>query len=487
MSLKVKNLLFTLLILIIISCKKEQEKKIIKPNIILINVDDLGWKDLGFMGSTYYETPNIDALAKEGLVFNNAYAGAANCAPSRACLISGLNTPRHGVFTVSPSDRGNKKTRKLVPIKNTSHLNNTIYTLPEMLKSAGYITASFGKWHVGDNPLKQGIDVNIGGSSKGNPGKGGYFSPYNIDFIKDGPKGEYLTDRLTNEAISFVEKFKDSTFFVYLPYYTVHTPIMGKEKLVEKFKNKKGNIGQNNPKYAAMVSSLDENIGKLLASIKANNLEKNTLVIFTSDNGGIRAISHQYPLRAGKGSYYEGGVRVPLIIKWPDSIAANTFTNQNASNLDFYPTLQNIVKPEKRATLLDGIDLSTTLKKGEIKNRDLFFHFPIYLQAYKKGKDQSRDPLFRTRPGSVIISGNWKLHHYFEDNAIELYNLQNDLSEKNNIANLYPQKVNELFKKLKDWRIETNAPIPTEKNLDYSFEFERQQKMNNNNKRSKKK
>ena len=481
MHLKAKNLLFILLPLFIISCKKEQEKKIRKPNIILINVDDLGWKDLGFMGSNYYETPNIDALSKEGLVFNNAYAGAANCAPSRACLISGLNTPRHGVFTVSPSDRGNIKTRKLVPIKNTKHLNNTIYTLPEMLKSAGYITASFGKWHVGDNPLKQGIDFNIGGSSKGNPGKGGYFSPYNIDFIKDGPKGEYLTDRLTNEAISFVEKFKDSTFFVYLPYYTVHTPLMGKEKLVEKFKHKKGIEGQNNPKYAAMVASMDENIGKLLTSIKANNLENNTLVIFTSDNGGIRAISHQDPLRAGKGSYYEGGIRVPLIIKWPDSIAPNTFTNQNASNLDFYPTLQNIVQPEKRATLLDGLDLNSVLKGEQIIDRDIFFHFPVYLQAYKKGKDESRDPLFRTRPGSVIISGNWKLHHYFEDDAIELYNLKDDISEKNNITDLHPKITNELYEKLEYWRFKTNAPIPSEKNPSYSLKFEKN-KISNINK-----
>ncbi|WP_343329233.1 sulfatase [Polaribacter staleyi] len=473
-----KLIFLTTLLLFCLSCTKVTPSKTIKkPNIILINVDDLGWKDLGLMGSSYYETPNIDAFAKEGMTFTRAYAGAANCAPSRACLISGLNTPRHGVFTVSPSDRGNKKTRKLIPIKNTEHLNDTTYTLPKMLKSAGYITGSFGKWHVGNNPLEQGIDVNIGGSSKGNPGKGGYFSPYNIDFIKNGPKGEYLTDRLTNEAISFVEKNKDTSFFLYLPYYTVHTPIMGKEKLIEKFKNKEGSNGQNNPEYAAMVTSLDENIGKLLKSVKAKGLEKNTLIIFTSDNGGIRAISHQNPLRAGKGSYYEGGIRVPLIIKWPENIIPNTTSNQIVSNLDFYPTLQQIAQPEKKANLLDGIDLNEIIKKNALINRDLFFHFPIYLQKYSKGNDGSRDSLFRTRPGSVIVSGNWKLHHYFEDDALELYNLDNDLGEKNNLADLNPNKANELLKKLETWREKTNAPIPTKKNLDYSEVFENQQKM----------
>jgi arylsulfatase A-like enzyme len=477
-----KNIIITFLsisVFLNLGCRtsgNEKESPKRKPNIVLINVDDLGWKDLGFMGSEYYETPHVDALAKEGLVFTNAYAGAANCAPSRACLLSGLNTPWHGIYTVSPSDRGNPKTRKLIPIKNTKHLNDTIYTLPQMLKSAGYTTANFGKWHVGDNPLKQGIDYNIGGSGKGNPGKNGYFSPYNIDNIEDGPDGEYLTDRLTTEAISFIEKSKDTTFFVYLPYYTVHTPIMGKEHLIEKFKNKQGFNGQNNPKYAAMVASMDENVGKLLRALKENGLEENTLVIFTSDNGGIRSISSQKPLRAGKGSYYEGGIRVPLIIKWPNHVKANTSTNQNVSNLDFYPTLQNITQPNKKAPLLDGIDLSPLYKGALLENRDLFYHFPIYLQNYSKNNDGSRDPLFRTRPGSVIISGNWKLHHYFEDNALEMYNLENDISEKNNLAKEYPEKAATLYKKLEDWRIKNNTPIPTEKNPDYDAEFEKQSK-----------
>ena len=461
-----------------LSCKAQKiTTNNIKPNIVLINVDDLGWKDLGFMGSTYYETPNVDKLAQEGMVFTNAYAGASNCAPSRACLISGLNTPRHGVYTVSPSDRGNPKTRKLIPIKNTDHLNNTFYTLPQMLKSAGYITGSFGKWHVGNDPSKQGIDVNVGGSSKGNPGSGGYFSPYKINNITDGPKGEYLTDRLTNEAISFVEKYKDSTFFLYLPYYTVHTPIMGKEALIEKFKKKKGSNGQDRPDYAAMVASMDENVGKLLKTLKENDLEKNTIIIFTSDNGGIKAISHQNPLRAGKGSYYEGGIRVPLVIKWPNHVQANTRISQPVSNMDFYPTLQNIVNPNKKTELLDGIDLNPVLKNQSIIERDLFFHFPIYLQAYKKGKDGSSDSLFRTRPGSVIISGDWKLHQYYEDNSFELYNLKTDLGETNNLAGKNPEKVKELYKKLNNWRIRTQASIPTERNANYDVAFEEKAKI----------
>lgn len=465
---------FCALISILGCIDKNPADPLTKPNILMINVDDLGWKDLGFMGSEYYETPNLDALAKEGMVFYNAYAGAANCAPSRACLLSGLNTPRHRVYTVSPSDRGDSKTRKLVPIKNTKHLSDNSYTLPRMLKSAGYVTGSFGKWHVGENPEKQGIDENVGGSSRGNPGKDGYFSPYTIDHISDGPKGEYLTDRLTHEAISFVEKYKDTTFFLYLPFYTVHTPIMGKEELIEKFKNKNGSNGQNRPDYAAMVASMDENIGKLLFYLKKNGLEKNTIVIFTSDNGGIRAISEQNPLRAGKGSYYEGGIRVPLIIKWPGKVAPNSTSKERISNLDFYPTLQHIVNPQKKAKVLDGLDFGPIFEGAALTNRDLFFHFPIYLQYYSKQKDDGRDPLFRTRPGSVIISGEWKLHEYFEDGELELYNLKSDVGEENNLAKEKPAKAQELLQKLNEWREKTQAPIPTTTNPNYDAVFEQQ-------------
>jgi arylsulfatase A-like enzyme len=463
--------------LILISCgsSTDSRKSAEKPNIILINVDDLGWKDLGFMGSEYYETPNLDALAKEGMVFYKAYAGAANCAPSRACLLSGHNTPWHGVYTVSPSERGHPKTRKLIPIKNTKHLGDSVYNLPRMLKNAGYVTGSFGKWHIGEDPTQQGIDVNVGGDSRGNPGGNGYFSPYKINNIEDGPEGEYLTDRLTREAIAFVEKYRDTTFFLYLPFYTVHGPIMGKDSLIAKFENKPGSNGQDRPDYAAMVASMDENVGKLLEKIKTSGLEENTLVIFTSDNGGIRDVSEQNPLRAGKGSYYEGGIRVPLIIKWPGEIEPGSTSDIRVSHLDFYPTLQNIVNPSKRADNLDGFDLGPIFKGDKLAERDLFFHFPVYLQAYSEVHDDGRDPLFRTRPGSVIISGDWKLHEYFEDGALELYNLKTDVGETNNLAKKNPEKANELLLKLREWRTKNDAPVPAEPNPQYDPIFERKQ------------
>ncbi|MBC9797177.1 sulfatase [Sinomicrobium weinanense] len=444
------------------------------PNIILINVDDLGWKDLGFMGSNYYETPNLDAFSKEGMVFTNAYASAANCAPSRACMISGLNTPEHGVYTVGSSARGDQRTRKLVPIRNTKYLKDSVYTLPEMLKSAGYLTASFGKWHIGTNPASQGIDYNIGGSDRGAPGKKGYFSPYNIDFIEDGPEGEYLTDRLTSEAITFLEENRDTTFFLYLPYYTVHTPIMGKPGLIEKFKDKKGNDGQNRPEYAAMVASMDENIGRILKTIDRLKLGRNTWIIFTSDNGGIRAVSEQNPLRAGKGSYYEGGIRVPLVMRWPGHIPESTVNTNRVTNLDFYPTIQEIVGPQQKAPHLDGLSLVSQFKDTTRVNRDLFFHFPVYLQAYDKTKDDGRDPLFRTRPGSVMISGDWKLHEYFEDGARELYYLKTDTGERNNLIDTYPEKARELYDKLVKWRTGKKAPVPQKKNPEYDARFERE-------------
>jgi arylsulfatase A-like enzyme len=442
------------------------------PNVLYINVDDLGWKDLGFMGSSYYETPHLDNLASEGMVFMQAYASAANCAPSRACLMSGQNTPRHGIYTVSNSDRGNPKTRKIIPAPNNEVLADSIYTLAEMFRDNGYSTGTFGKWHLGQDPKTQGFEINAGGSHHGNPGKGGYFSPYNVNFLEDGPDGEYLTDRLTSEAIKFMKDHQEKPFFLYLPYYSVHTPIMGKEAWVRKFEHKPGVLGQDSPDYAAMIASVDENVGRLLRELETLGLQENTLVIFTSDNGGIRDISHQDPLRAGKGSYYEGGIRVPLVIRWPGKISPGSHNDTPVTNLDFYPTLKKVVGSSKGPAILDGHDLSPLFAGNQLPDRSLFWHFPIYLQDYNPREDEGQDPLFRTRPGSVIRQGKWKLHEYFEDGTLELYNMEEDLGERNNLVKRHPQKVRELYQILQSWQKETKATIPRDPNPEYDPVFE---------------
>lgn len=450
----------------IFSCEKQEEKKATLPNIIYINIDDLGWKDLACTGSSYYETPNIDSLRRQGMLFTQAYAGAANCAPSRACLLTGLNTPRHGIYTVSNSERGKSSDRKIIPIANTTLLDTGFYTLAELLGESAYVSASMGKWHLGPDPRDQGFDVNVAGYEAGSPKS--YFSPYRNPNLEDGPEGEHLNDRLTNEAIKFISEKREKPFFLYLPFYSVHTPLQAKEELKTKFSQRKPGPGQSNSTYAAMIATVDYNIGKLMRTMDSLGISDNSLVIFTSDNGGIRAISSQEPLRAGKGSYYEGGIRVPMIVRWPGRVGANTISSQVVSNLDWFPTFMAIVGKDNEARNVDGINLLPFLTAQKpIENRTLFWHFPIYLQAYSTEKDDGRDPLFRTRPGSVVRSGNWKLHHYYEDNEFELYDLKNDLGERNNLADSLPDKLRELKLRLDQWRERTQAPVPDKINPDY--------------------
>ncbi|PCH71359.1 MAG: aryl-sulfate sulfohydrolase [Bacteroidales bacterium] len=448
--------------------KKKQEK----PNFLFILIDDLGWKDLGCMGSKYYETPNIDKLATEGVSFTNAYAPAANCAPSRACILSGQNTPRHGIYTVGSSERGDSRSRKLIPVENKTTLTDANLTFAEVLKGEGYRTGSIGKWHVGNDPRTQGFDVNIAGSHAGHPKS--YFSPYKNKNLIDGPEGEYLTDRLTCEAIQFLKESKDQPFCLYLPYFTVHTPIQGKKELIEKYKAKGGEKGQNNAAYAAMVESVDQNIGKLMQSLDDLGLAENTMLVFFSDNGGIAKISSQRPLRAGKGSYYEGGIREPMIIRWPKKIKGEQECDVPVSGLDFYPTfLEAAGVSLPKGKILDGESLIPMLTEGKSLQREaLYWHFPIYLQAIHPILDEARDPLFRTRPGSVIRVGDWKLHEYFEDGGIELYNLKEDLGEKENLVKKFPKKAKKLLRMLTKWRQKMNAPIPEEPNPQYDRDFE---------------
>lgn len=463
-------LLFTLTGIFFISCKEEinigQEMKNL-PNVVYINVDDLGWKDLGFMDDGYFETPHIDQFSTQSMLFTNSYASAANCAPSRACLMTGQYAPRHGIYTVSPSARGKTATRKLIPVKNVDSLRSALVTMADMFKLAGYTTGTFGKWHLGNNPLQQGFDVNVAGSLRGNPGKDGYFSPYKLSNIENGPKGEHLTDRLTSEAIQFLRKNKDDPFFLYLPFYSVHTPILAKEKLIEKYIAKTDNPLEINANYAAMVETMDTNVGRLLNELDALDLTKNTIVVFTSDNGGIRSIAPQNPLRAGKGSYYEGGTRVPCVIRWPGIIKPDTQSDQAIINIDFFPTFKEILNLELNEHALDGQSILPILKGNSIASRPLFWHFPIYLQSYDQAKDDGRDTLFRTRPGSTILVEGWKLHWYYEDQGIELYYLPDDPGERKNIAAKKPKKIEELLETLKTWQAKVGAPIPTELNPDY--------------------
>lgn len=468
-----KKLLFLVLFSLILSCQ-DSRNNITKPNVILINADDLGWADLSLMGSNYYETPNIDKLAESGITFYNAYASAANCAPSRASMLSGKYTTEHNIYTVGNSERGNKKTRKLIPIKNNKILDLDFILISEMFKSEGYTNGIFGKWHLGPEgfyPEQSGFDLNIGGCEKGGPGKGGYFSPYENPKIEDGPEGEYLTDRIGDETVKFIEDNQNSPFFAYVPFYSVHTPIQSKEKYREKYLNKTSDKYHNRSDYAAMIQSLDENVGKILNKIDELNLSEKTLIIFTSDNGGIRDISNQFPLRAGKGSYYEGGIKVPLIFSWKNKIKSKSKSFERVVNIDFFPTLKSILDYKNDNLELDGVDLSPIFKEQKIEERALYFHFPIYLEAYNVQKDNSFDPIFRTRPGSVIIKGDWKLHHYFEDNNLELYNLKNDISESNDLSKENIEKTLELFNDLKIWRDHRNAPIPTKLNPDYDKKF----------------
>ena len=467
---KLLSILFAFLI-VFISCQ-EDKKEDTKPNIVLILVDDLGWKDTHTYGSDYYQTPNLDKLAEGGMTFTNAYASASNCAPSRACLLSGLYTPRHGIYTVNSSERGKTRLRKLIPTPNETVLQDSIITIAEELKIAGYVTASIGKWHLGDDPCTQGFDVNVGGTHLGHPKS--YFSPYKNETLKDGDDGEYLTDRLTNEAIRFIEQNKEQKFFLYLPYFTVHTPLQAKKDLVEKYDKSDGDEGQNNPVYAAMIETMDRNVGRIIATLDSLKLSENTLLIFSSDNGGVARISAQQPLRYGKGSYYEGGIRVPLIVRWPGKIHPNLKSDVPVSNIDFYPTLLEVTGiAESISTKLDGKSLMPLLLgKNEFDTlRPIFWHFPIYLQSTNDQFKDGRDMYFRTRPGSVVRSGKWKLHEYFEDNAIELYNLEVDPGELNNLAEKHPEIVKKLYQSLLEWRTETNALVPNKQNPYYDESF----------------
>ena len=439
-----------------------------KPNIVLIYIDDYGWRDIGFNGTKFYETPNADRIAREGMIFRSAYSNGPNCAPSRACLMSGLYSPRHGIYTVANSDRGKASLRKIIPTKNTTVLADEFVTMAEALKMGGYTTATMGKWHLGKDPTTQGFDINIAGREWGSPSGGGYHSPYKYPNLVNKQKGEYLTDRLGSEAAKFIEAHKDKPFFLYLTHYAVHTPIQAKPELTSKYQKKPTVDQQTNAKYAAMIESMDDSVGTVLETLDRLKLADNTIVVFYSDNGGHAGATSNAPLRGSKGMLYEGGIRVPMAVRWPGVAKAGSVCEEPVIGIDLYPTLLEATKTKRPAKAqLDGTSLVPLLKDAQARlfRPALYWHFPAYLQ----GSTRRHGP-FRTTPAGAVRMGDWKLIEYFDDGTLELYNLVNDIGETGNLAKQQPKKTARLHAMLKAWRRATDAPVPTETNPQFDPE-----------------
>lgn len=468
----VKNLLFTVagLIPTISHCTGIITQKTEKPNVVLILIDDLGWKDVGFMGSKFYETPNIDKLSKRGVVFTNAYAACAVCSPTRASIQTGRYPARLGItdwilarFQQNASELNVRKpyeengNRKLRTPSNPFWMETSEITIAEVLKQSGYFTCHIGKWHLGPDdyyPEKQGYDLNIAGCDMGQPVN--YFDPYadakGVSFpnLKPRQTGEYLEDRLSSELKTVIEQHKDKPFFINMCNYAVHTPLMAKKEIIEKYKSKTVVDGQKNATYAAMIESMDQAVGNLMNTLDKNNLTDNTIILFLSDNGGLIGPTDNSPLRSGKGYPYEGGIRIPMIVSWKGNIPEGLVSNLPVTTVDILPTICSLTQTPLPKVEMDGRDLSPALKGKKLKQVPLFWHFPHY-----RGDD--------VVPYSIIRDGEWKLIKRYEGAEFELFNLTNDLSEKVDLAPKYPQKVKELDNKIKVWLKQTNAKIPIEK------------------------
>ncbi|MEM9020290.1 MAG: sulfatase [Planctomycetota bacterium] len=447
-----------------------------RPNIVFIIADDLGYTDLGCYGSDFYRTPNLDRFAGQAMRLTDGYANCANCAPTRAALMSGMYAPRTGVYTVGNAERGRARGRMLIPTTNNDTLDPGVVTLAEVLNAAGYTTAHLGKWHLGEpgtsaGPLAQGFDLNVGGNHGGSPRS--YFSPYRNPALEDGPVGEYLTDRLTREAVAFMSQHaqRDQPFFLYLSFYTVHTPIQPEPTRVDSIQQRQPGERHRHVKYAAMVEAMDHYTGRVLDALDDLGLADNTIVIFTSDNGGHGSFTDQHPLRGSKGMFYEGGIRVPLIVRWPGVTKPGSECDEPVLLFDFYPTLTAAAGGELPADQpVDGVDLGPVLRDpGATLGRDaIYFHFPAYLQGYAGGEGaEAQRPPWRATPCSVVRSGDWKLLLYFETDTVELFNLKDDPGEQNDLAATNPAKAMELLTMLRLWHQETNAAIPTERNPEF--------------------
>lgn len=430
------------------------------PNIVFILIDDLGWKDVGCNGSHFYETPNIDALAQRGMRFTSAYAACPVCSPTRISILTGKYPARLNLTDWLPGRPDNNKQKLLRP-HIIDHMPLEENNLARALKAAGYHSASIGKWHLGAGPYlpeKQGFDVNVAGSDAGQPPKG-YFHFYSPKLpLVPKSEDEYLTDRLTEEAEKYIEANKDVPFFLYFAHYAVHIPLMAKKDLIAHFQQKaSADDPQNNAIYAAMIQSVDESVGRIVRKLDELHLSDNTVIVFTSDNGGLAIKEGPHtpstsnaPLRGGKGDLYDGGIREPLIVTYPGVVRPGSTCDTPMISTDYYLTLLDIagVHPQS-GQIVDGVDLMPLLREtGNFKRDPLFWHYPHYAnQGF--------------HPGGAVRAGDWKLIQYYEDMHVDLFNIANDISEKQNLAEKMPEKVAELKKLLEDWRVSVNAHMPT--------------------------
>lgn len=495
--------IFASVAILLASCKtKNQDSEAAKPNILFIVVDDLGYADLSVMGSQYYETPNIDGLAKSGNIFTNGYATCAVCSPSRASLLNGQFTARHGLTQFEGAPFGlewkkKKRYTKLLPPDYKHHLDQNDVTLPEVLKENGYATFFAGKWHLGSAaqhslPTDHGFDINQGGYERGGPYSGGYFSPFNNPNMEDYPdeKGMSLSMKLAKETSKFIEKNKDTTFLAYLSFYAVHSPIQTTKAKWEKYRDKAEEMGiaekgfemehelparkqQDNPVYAGLIEEVDGAIGSVMQTLKKNGLDKNTIVVFTSDNGGVTSgdnfSTNQLMLRGGKGYQWEGGLRVPYFIYVPWMQQNGGEIETPVSGTDLYPTLLDLAGiPLRPQNHIDGLSLKPLLNGEKIADRPLFWHYPHY-------GNQGGEPV------SIMRKDNWKIIHYWEDNHLELYDLNTDLSETNNLAELNKEKAQELETQLMDWLKSMDTQY-AEEDPEWDEEARNQRLENNKNK-----
>ena len=440
-----------------------------RPNFLFILVDDLGWRDVECFGSTFYETPNIDRLASEGMLFLDAYAACPVCSPTRASILAGKYPAR----MKTTEWFGGRRRGRLNPAPYLDCLPFEEFTLAEALRAAGYATFFAGKWHLGAEPFtpeRQGFDKNVGGWRMGHPRS--YFSPYRNPKLPDGIPGEHIADRLVDESIRFLEENRDRPFLLYLSFYSVHMPLQAKPALTDKYAAKAAHLPtpegpkflpehdrkarqvQDQPKYAGMVQIMDENVGRVLHALERLGLSGDTVVIFMSDNGGLSTAegspTSNVPLRAGKGWLYEGGIREPMIIKWPGVTRPGSVCRTPVISTDFYPTMLEMaglpLRPEQHE---DGISLVPLLRGGKtLARRALYWHYPHY--SNQGGT-----------PSGAVRAGGWKLIEFYEDDHVELYDLRNDLSEKRDLAAAHPEKAAELRRMLHAWRAETGALMPT--------------------------